>query len=39
MSANPLSFDVEPPNSPEQLVLATVPDGDGQAAHGAREKI
>ena len=36
-SANPLSFDVQPPNSPEQLVLATVP--AGPAAHGARERI
>ena len=36
-SANPLSFDVQPPNSPEQLVLTTVP--AGPAAHGARERI
>ena len=36
-SAKPLSFDVQPPNSPEQLVLATVP--AGPAAHGARERI
>ena len=39
MSANPLSFDVQPPNSPEQLVLATVPESDGPAAHDARERI
>ena len=39
MSANPLSFDVQPPNSPEQLALATVPEIDGPAAHGARERI
>lgn len=38
-SANPLSFDVQPPNSPEQLVLATVPESDGPAAHDARERI
>lgn len=38
-SANPLSFDVQPPNPPEQLVVATVPESDGPAAHGARERI